>query len=110
MYSFATITEDKVIDIQLCDRATLENLLNWRADAASHDTDMEFPNIDETIIAQIINNYISEHQTTIIDIDIVRYVVNNYVKNNYKIIFDIDILNPPKFFKDIAHCKYRVQK
>ena len=51
MYSFATITEDKVIDIQLCDRATLENLLNWRADAASHDTDMEFPNIDETIIA-----------------------------------------------------------
>ena len=42
---------------------------------------------------QIINNYIVEHQTTIIDIDIVRKVVNNYVKQNIYKIFDVNILN-----------------
>lgn len=51
MYSFATITEDKVIDIQLCDRDTLAHLLNWRADNTPWNANMEFPNIDETIIA-----------------------------------------------------------
>lgn len=49
--------------------------------------------INDTVLMQVINNYISRNSTTIINEDILYQIISTYIQKNYNQLFDVNILN-----------------
>ena len=49
--------------------------------------------INDEVLLQIINNYISKNSTTIISQDILFQIISTYIQENYQKVFNYEILN-----------------
>ena len=49
--------------------------------------------INNTVLLEVINNYIREHSTTLISEDVLFQIITTYIQRNYAELFNIDQLN-----------------
>jgi hypothetical protein len=49
--------------------------------------------INDNVLMQVINNYISQHSTTFISQEVLYQIITAYIQQNYAQIFDVNILN-----------------
>ena len=49
--------------------------------------------INDEVLLQVINNYISQNSTTIISQDILFQIISTYIQENYQKVFNYEILN-----------------
>ena len=49
--------------------------------------------INDTVLMQVINNYIRQNSTTIISQEVLYQIISTYIQRNYSRLFDVNILN-----------------
>ncbi len=49
--------------------------------------------INDQVLLQVINNFISQHQTTLFSQQMLYQIISSYIQQNYREVFNIEILN-----------------
>lgn len=49
--------------------------------------------INDDILLQVINNYVSQHTNTLISQDVLYQIISTYIQQNYKKLFNVEVLN-----------------
>ena len=77
----------------MIDPVTLEWLIATDGVNYEHTNVFAQVEVNEAVLQTIINNYVTQHQNTIISNEVLFQIITTYIENNYSVLFNTEILN-----------------